>query len=313
MVRPNTSTSKTSKARSAGIVKVDVCNPNYDPITQIMINLLGPSLAGKTFAAATISEYWPKRFPPSKKVMLRDTLHVSHDAAATAGLYANKIRFPYVISTMSLIGADRKSGRPKCNDILEASEMITDGIREICEKDPDISNVIHDTMSSLDRFFVAFWSHDDNAPTDNRDERDTRAMYGAIFHTHLQYHTACLMLPVDVTSLFLFHGRIIGEASDGGKGKTKEQKKKENIVRLRHDVSIVPQVTGQGLDPYTNHASVEFACLPTEGGKGKAVERWLYTVPTKDYRAKNRFEGILQDKEPVDLRDIINRIRKSGA
>ena len=306
------------------IVEIDTIDPSLDLVEQILVNIHGPSSSGKTIAALTASQYYPKSgipLPKGKKIMLRDVCHVGWDAAALIGAKSCGLCVAYPINVPHLLSKGRKSAKDNeivfksAEDILDAFDRINDSIDEIVSKDHNITLTIDDTVSRMDRYLVAFWSHDDNIPVaykDGKEIDDTQGMYRKIFLNHHQYQARRICLPGDVRSIFLFHCRVIGDEGDDAKLKKSERGKKK-LIRLSKDVAIVPQITGQGLDLYTNDASIEFACLPSTPTKGNLPERRLWTVPSDGYRTKNRFQHLFKECEPAHMGKIFDKIRAACA
>ncbi len=301
--------------KETALVDSEIFDHDEANVREPMIFLLyGKPGAGKTTAAQSASQYWPDEFPAKKPVMLRDTMQISWDPAGRVGVRAGNVRCAYNVNAVSLMAQRRKSASDNAveqKDILDIMSRVTDEVQRIVAIDDNVTMVIDDTITFLNAYLNAHWSHPDRIPLNRDQDEDTQAMFGKILRWHTIYLTSRLLLPADVVSWFLFHGKSLQESVEI---KNKKERKHQQMVRMTNDVTALPSITGGALDLYTGAASVEFAMIPTQppvGSKAKS-ERRCYTEPHEGYRAKNRLpEGILSTYELPPLKNTIAKIAKA--
>lgn len=290
--------------KSSPYISSDVFESNTSADSgHMIINIHGKSTSGKTFAACSASEYWPKNIPNKKPITLRDTLHIGWDRAATVGLRAEKIKMGYMVDVPSLLSVPD-------NDLESVMDGLCAEVHRLVNEDENIKVVIHDTATRMDKFLLDYHFHPDNIPTSRRDNApDTMAAFGNVLRAHSRYQTAMTMLPAGVISIFLFHQRVIEEPVMGKDNVKKEQRQKQDLLRTSSDVSVIPDITGQAKNLYLNDASLEFTCKKKQMGKN--VTRVLCHQGADGARGKSRFEHILEDEEPIDLYGILQRIENA--
>ena len=274
-----------------------------EDLQNIIFNIHGPAGGGKTFAACSASKYWPAQWPPKKPTILRDIMHIGWDKAALVGLAQAKVKVAYRVDVPKLI-ADGKAA-----DVLEASEIVMNEAIRICQKDPQIKICINDTITRMDKFLNAFWFSEGNVIRTNSGDEDTRRTYLALFRTHHEYQAAFTLLPVQ--NIFCFHSMVLEAPTEGKEEQRKATRARQDILRLNKDTYIVPEITGKSAGVYLGDSSTEFACLPARNPRTNKIERWLYPLGSQGYRGKNRFQDILGEKEPANLRKLLDRIERA--
>jgi hypothetical protein len=297
-------TSKKSSTPKASTSDGYARPSGVDDLEALLLNYYGKPTSGKTMCALTASKDWPKnawqRTKRDKWVTLEDVILIGFDRAAVVGLLPHKIRIKYFFNFPEMV---RDLG------FLEALVTVSDETHEIIDNDPKVAFVIHDTITTMDKYSLAYWSRPENCPVSERTrERDTRGMYGVHLETHRRYQTEMAAMPAHVTGIFLFHERAIAEEP---KGTTPEKQAKKTSKQLGDAlVAVTPYVTGAGLDFYTNDASLElyinFAKVP---GRGTQKKRMLHPATHEGRRSKNRFEHLFTEPVPADTKLILNMVR----
>jgi hypothetical protein len=264
--------------------------------------MYGRPTSGKSMCALTASKDWPKnawsRTKKSKWVELTDVIVIGFDRAAVIGLLPHRIRVRHVFNFPAMV---RELG------FLRALETLSNEVHMLLEADPTIRIVIHDTITSMDKFSMAYWRQ--NCPVSDRTGKlDTQGMYGMHLETHRQYQTEMAALPEGVTGIFLFHERVIAE----DRGPTNRNKQAEKTTKQLGDpsVNVTPYVTGNGLQFYTNDASLElFISVTKTPGKGGAKKRQLQPATYDGRRVKNRFEHLFTEPIDADLAKVLSMVR----
>jgi hypothetical protein len=267
-----------------------------DSITTAMdefsMTIHGPPGHGKTFCALSASKYWPEVF--TKPVALHDILHVGFDRNALAGAAELGIRVPAVDTRKVL----REGGARDMLDLLSklGNEIIPDAINH------GVETVIVDTVSRMDRQLVEYWTI--NCPTSKSGTPDTRAKWTMLAHTHSRFLSQLRTMPVNL--IFCCHSKALIE-SDTKEGQDQALRNRATATPGPDD--IVPEITGQSLNLYTGDVSMEFVLMASPKALGKGFDRWLYPYGAKGFRAKNRWQQTLAEKEEPNLNKLFAKIR----
>jgi len=277
-------------------------------LDDLLVNIHGVPGSGKTWAALSASNYWPKDpAKNTKPVVLKDTIHIGWDRGGLVGVLPHKIRPAYCVDMPAVLAACK-------GDIMKSCERVINDTSELVNKHPEIRLIVHDTCTRMDRYFVAFWMDPKNMPTNRQDVTDTRAAYGKIRDTHHLYQSSMLQTRAGITSVFLFHQKVLEEAAGGKEDARRAAIARQAITKLGDQlVNVVPDITGQSLNVYTADASLELVAVTTAVPNTPGqFAYWLYPVVHRGQRAKNRFRSVIADKQPADLGALISRVRKSA-
>lgn len=277
-----------------------------------LIVIYGGSKFGKTWSALTASKYWPqepeKRTSKSKEIVLEDTIHIGHDYDAPIGLRPHNINVKYFINMPKLISTCN-------NNYLKAFRVLSAKVQEILAKDSGISVIVHDTMSFADMASLAYYRSPKRCPmVTNRKTGEEMIDERQVFYRHLGWHhtyfTEMTQIPTGIVSVFLFHEMTLEEPNAA----TMSDKQMADIrARQGGDVSVnvVPKVTGSAWRLYYEACTIELPLIATPiKGKDNQWDRNFWTVPYAGRRTKNRFQHLLDKKEPADLRLLLSKIEK---
>lgn len=193
---------------------------------------------GKTFFAATASEFWPKVTPAAKKMALSDMLWVAFDAGAVVGFRELGIAIPNVIDVRWLMTPAKKGEeKPYARTILDAINIVVAAASEQVSNG-DIKWVVVDTVSMLDKALNDYWEK--NCPSTKSGAKDKFAMYRCIQYSHRLFHEAMQLLDCHVH--FLCHTKARIEAAPG----EDDQKNRQKAAALPGDNDLIPDITGGG-------------------------------------------------------------------
>lgn len=270
-------------------------------------HLHGYPASGKTFAALMASKKWPKNLEAQKKskkkILLDDVVYIGWDKGGLIGIKSYGIDVKYYIDMRDLVF--------KTGDLLDARDEMTEELTKLLATDKNIRVVIHDTISRFDSMLESYCFHPDNVVY-ARDrvtgelEVDGMRTYGLVARYHHEYQASVTTTPEYVTTLFLFHQKVL---DDSPKGKATQQKVNQaKLLQIRMGdalVNVVPAITGKSLNVYTADCSMEFVMVK-KGGKRK-----LFPEVTDGQRAKNRLEDVFSGPQPADMGYIIEKARKA--
>jgi hypothetical protein len=269
---------------------------------QEIIIVYGEMGSGKTFAAATASNYAPKEFPAKSKTILKDMFWIQCDAKATAGFAHNNIsvatfdvfRF---MSNEALWAAYDIKKEPTIVDatkwaIASAKEFINNNSKERVK-------IVIDTLSAYD---TASITHFDAVCKNHPNAYEA---YKLNLGNHRVFHEALRRLDADI--IYLCHSRAFTDDSTSDKNKAVRTK-------VAGGGSYAPDLTGAAPGIYKRDASLQLVCKAfKEKVKGKSTIKRKLLIGLNDlnYEAKNRYEGILPDEqEPVNINALYTLLRK---
>lgn len=260
-----------------------------DVTTEGVYIIHGPPGSGKTFLAATASQYWPEEVPPASPVELKDMLWLGADAGATAGFQELRISLPdrYLdIGTMlAAEGANR------------GIKYAIEAVNHILSENSEIENIVVDTLSTVDKLFNVYF--DGTCPTNKDGIKDTRAMYGNMKTAHTRFHSR--LRGTGKRIIYLAHSKALRDTDD-----TEQANNRKAALPVGVN-DIIPDITGSGKNVYINDASIEMVLLATR--KGKEFKRIVYPMGAKGFSGKSRFQASLDEQEEPNLRKIFNKIQ----
>lgn len=278
-------------------------------LQQPRIIQFGPPECGKTVGAATYDPDFPQEIftggKPAHHVTLKKTLFVLFDKGGLDSLAEHKISAPVL--------PYRKGDRVIAPDYSGVSgPEIVAAIEQIGKDVPEavanlgITTVVFDTFSTLDAIISAY------CQTKFSDEKDNRRVWGQVLGMHLRLIE--LMRPVPATIIYNCHAKDNVEASDKDeKAKDAQQASRRAAGININGTLVVPEITGRAFRIYNGACSL---VLPLTASKAKVGGKWITTrkYHPRGYQglqAKNRFQSLLLDEEPVNGVALLAKIRNS--
>jgi hypothetical protein len=135
-------------------------------------------------------------------------------------------------------------------------------------------------------------------------EANSKRMYGNVLNWHRVFYYGIKALPFKAC-VFLSHSKALWSTND----ETEQSKMAKEAGKHLDDAQIVPNISGQAVNIYTNEAL--FVCtidvVEVPGGKGR--KRYVYLERINGKGGKNRFEHLLKGKQEAHLNNIINIIK----
>ena len=267
------------------------------------IMLIGVFGAGKTTAAATISNQWPQLPEPviktgRKPFKITDTFFVGWDKDAVLPLVeAGVYDMPY-----------KDMSRVEPNNLLNEQNTL---MAELAPRvlSGEIKNVVWDGMSAFDVKIVANRSallDDDKA---NRKERkdNNMVLYRQVLAWHTAFFQRAMTLPC--TSLFLFQVTTKGGDPPSSDDKMREKASIENRARGIETQSLTARVTGQAWNFYHEQCGEHF--FVDRKRVGAEEKRVFLTNYAGDTITRSKLRCLSGDM-PADFRVIKQRVAEAN-
>lgn len=256
----------------------------------------GPTGVGKTFFAATASQFWPDELPAKKRTTLDDVLWCQIDAGATAGFEEQKIIVPHVLDFR---GAISKYGLLK--GVLGMLDVMDRQVESLAPK-----FLIVDTVSRLDKDVTAYY--ESRTPVDDRTGKEDKWWaFKQILVMHKRIHGRFAGSGLKI--IFLCHSKAQGEAT------TTAQVNQREAKAVPGGFDIVPEITGQARTLYVGDSSIEGVLKARlVPGKERRFERFFYPFGVNASEGKSRFTRSLKREEGPNprLKDLFYKIEQAA-
>lgn len=251
----------------------------------------GPPKHGKTFLAASASEFFPEdmdELGSGKKFELDDMLWVSFDDGATAGFRGAGLK----VRELSFRPLLAQKPLPDALDLLAAL------VKKAFAAHP-VKYIVGDTISMLDRMLVDYYA------TLHESSENTFAMWKDVLRRHMRFRAAMSAIPAE--KIYNFHSKAQLEASQ----KTPDQRARADAAKLPGGEAITPDISGQARTAYIGNSSLELTikCLVAPGKGKREVRRVVYPYGSGGFEGSNRYHHVLEYEEEPHLRHIFEKIR----
>jgi hypothetical protein len=278
-----TSASKTPEAKAYGLPNyVDYSDSGKDE--QGVFIILGKTGVGKTFSWLSISDYRTNLVGPEPKMRdMEDLVLAEADSLGSAGLKHNNMRVRRFVFGRAL--AEGKSIGYALNKFIEFLLLPS-----VWSTDLKVGV----DLTGLDRFMFA-----QNVKASKGSPNKFEA-YRLNFLDHVEFSQ--MIKGTNLHICYMCHGR---QANEGDK---------DAVVKLPGGGEIVPDLIGQAPKFYKTDASLQVAVVAKRGPRDKKFQRELLfglEADSKGYEGKNRFEGLIPDRQsPPNLREILRIINR---
>lgn len=285
-------------------------DPLFDNQEPEIVGIHGPIGSGKTFAAATLSQFWPgniierTKSSGGKKIVLEDVLWGVIDSNATAGFTVMGVEPGCIYNFQKIRGSEaewKKYGFNRRPSILETAMRFTILARERAQKG-QTRIVIVDTASGLDGAFVIHST--DTAMNDPKLAGNKYARWDLNLSANTKFHDALKFSGVQVIC-YCMHSRPVDEESDAAK-------KKNLMVLVAGGAKFAPAITGQSAAVYKRDMTQEFFCKVTRvpGKKGNEAKKYsILTDVCEEGETKSRYGNIVPVEIDPNLRAFYKLVR----
>jgi hypothetical protein len=287
-------------------------DPLFESFLPEIIGVHGRIGVGKTFLAATLSQFWPRslaeRKTATKKIMLEDCYWFEVDSNATAGFSVLGIDTPK-LSMQALRGSKKAwegAGFKMRPTVIEVMDLYQRTLVKRCADGQTHFGIV-DTVSTLDASMVTYHRMIVDRERSPNEKENKYALWQRNFVAH-QIFTDALKYSGAYCVIYLMHSRA--KEQEAGN----EAAKKKNMSALIFgDAEIDPAVTGQSAGLYKRDPTMQLYCtakrVPGKQGHDSLV-RGVYTdFNLAGSECKNRYGEVLLLEEKPNLRDMFTKIR----
>jgi len=255
----------------------------------------GPPKVGKTFLAASASEFCPEVLPAEKLVALEDMLWLQIDAGATDGFHEANLLLPDRVINVRKVIAETGS-------VERGLMMALDVARMVLDKCPEIRYIVTDTLSAADKFICEHW--DTNCPLSRTGEKIVQMGFGMVFNTHKRFYNRLSLLPCNLITLC--HSRVLIDD-----GQNTQEAKKRKAEGIPGSFDIVPDITGKARNLYVGNASLELVVMAKKNPRTGKLMRTVAPYGANGFEGGTRFQ-VLEEEEPAHLGQIFQKIRNAS-
>lgn len=289
-------------------MKPDALFDNYDPE---IVGAHGGIGTGKTFLAATISQFWPTDLAArlkgtGKKVALEDVYWFEIDSNATAGFSTIGVEVPKfnLQAVMSREAEWKKYGFTRRPSIIEAMGKFVALLKDRVAKGQTRFAII-DTVTALDGSLIVY--HTKIADADTGQAGNKYYKWQLNFAAHQLFHDSLKWSGANL--VYCMHSKAVDED-------TTSAKKKNQTVLMAGGAQFAPAISGQSAAVYKRDMTMQLLCKvsrePGKKGAGSLVRKIITDVQS-DGETKNRYGGILPLEMDPNLRAIYKAVRAAQA
>lgn len=286
-------------------MKSDILFDNYEPEC---VNIHGEIGCGKTWLAASASQFWPgdkiaeRLKGVGKKIELEDCLWFGIDSNAIAGFSIIGVTVPYfsLQKVMTVEAEWKKWGLAHKPSVIEASNRFCKILGERFAKGQTRFGII-DTVSKLDESFINY--HKKVVANDSSLSGNKYALWQLNYAAHCLFHESLKFTGANL--IYCMHSQSVADDT--------EQAKKKNVtVLMAGGASFAPAISGKSAAAYKRDATMQLLVRTTivPGKKGHdAKKRIVITDVSAEGETKNRYGGVLPQETEPDLRKMYKTIR----
>lgn len=286
-------------------------DPLFDSFDPECIDIHGGIGCGKSFLAATISQFWPGNIAErtkgtGKKVVLEDIFWFIIDSNAIAGFSIIGVECPsYNLQKVMGIEAEwKKVGFARKPSLIEAVNKYGTLLKDRVAKGLTRFAVV-DTVTGLDGSLINY--HRKMVENDASLSGNKFALWQLNYAAHQLFHDTLKFSGVNI--LYCMHSKSVDE-------ETIQAKKKNQTVLMAGGATFAPAISGQSAAVYKRDATMQLLVKASviPGKKGhEAKSRKVITDISSDGETKQRYAGILPQEAEPNLRAMYATIRKAQA
>lgn len=300
-----------------------VHSSSVDPLRGFTMILLGVEGAGKSVMASTIASNFPKVLPTGKKpVLLEKVFYITTDGSACAAFpslgievpFFDVIEFaknpamytqPYTNGKGVKKAAWTENNPPTFTDALNRAG---DLFRDWLAYNPGGACII-DSLSTLAQVLLADYDVI-NVEQGKAASKMLPLMYLRTARATRMFHYKLRFVGAR-TLIYLSHLKAEG-TFDMDAESTEAAEMIRKAGRTLDGARIIPDLSPAQYRPFKRDAPLQLLVSAKDPGRNKAKIRELHTVQHDDIESKNKFEHLLDPKEPPNLNLLMQKIEKAS-
>jgi hypothetical protein len=283
-------------------MKPKITNKPID-LNKIAINIVGSPKSGKTWLAASMSEFYGKPGTKENPTELSDMLWVPFDSDATVGLESvgysiPRIQFEDKKETIEVWHLDTDM-------LIKSLDLIADQVKARVEQG-GLKAIVFDTVTN---WVTSMEGHYSKQLEDKPDKN--RSIYNSILAVGKRFYNQVQSLPCH--KIWCMHLKELAAMDAKVEEKIRRQAK---TTGMPGDWSAIMDVAGQLKKVFRADTSLQLPIVSIPVGKPGApryeVRRNVYPhgcIEWGGIEGTNRFQHLLNYKEPADLRHIMKKIK----
>lgn len=265
--------------------KLEITTASAQFLVDERLLIFGPPKHGKTWAAMTLSDYWPEGDPllNRKKIKLEDTLLVSLDGKGAAGL--NEVHVDVDVLDLSPYLTPKH--------LLKMLDKLQEDLTTQVAKGK--KNILIDPINELDFAVNHYW-------VNNGGETKGYDLFRAMLATHKQF--GLMVQSLRCTVPIICHAKMPSDDNDAA-NKRKAMSLPENFTSS----IIEPDLTGSIKNFYKGISTMILPVFMSKNVKTGKMERNAYPFGSGPWIGGSRYQKFLDEVEPANLRAIYDKIR----
>ena len=290
------------------------------PARKLVLANIGEDGVGKTVCGLSISKQYPAEIPATKRVTITDTFHVCADLHALTSARKCGIDIESYFDIPEFL-ADREQWKAEHIVVGDTGKpFYSDAIRVALNKiaawlkvHPH-GNIILDTLSTMSSGLFSEYAEEATKTSGRfglRMPADMRRIYGNLLGS-MQLMADYLMAMDFGILLLLIHTKALVDMADDATAQM-NAKNTRKAGKALEDAKIIPDAAGNGIKFFKHHVVLQFPIKATRAPQAKVRTRSFLTNPAaaESMEVKNKFEGMLADKEPANWLKILAKINAS--
>lgn len=254
-----------------------------DPLADVHVTLYSPPGEGKTWAAASASDFFPEKFPIEQPVELKDTMWILFDKGGLAGLNEQKVIVPK-LDLSSISG----------KELIDALREIPTILR------PEVKNglryVVGDTITVLDIGLLAYYL----------ERYDKWDLYNAILKDHRVFFDGIRGLKL--RAIWIFHEKYQMKAGDSAAAQQTAAAAAAKGVELGKSAI---DISGRAMNFYRGQSSLILPVKKIRAGTGENDFQYYVLPRSNEKDCKTRYK-CLANREPANLRALFKKIEQAS-
>ena len=296
------------------------------PTHKLVLCNIGEDGVGKTVCGLSISKQYPVTIPAPKPVTITDTfwgcadLHALTSARKCGLNVAEYFDIPTFLANKEAWKAEKVTAETdgafvgKCR-YTEAVRVMLNKMAAWLKVHPG-GNLGLDTLSSISAGLFSEYAREAAYETGQhfslRMPENMRNVYGQLLSA-MELLSDYLMSMDFGILILLLHTRALVDMVDRDVKQQKAIRDTRKAGKALEDATIIPDASGNGIKFFKHHIIMQLPIKATRAPGARTRARYFLTNPanSESMECKNKFEGVLSDREPAHWLKVLAKINAS--